>query len=175
MAPKQKPGCSEQSVQTPSDFLRAVEKRFGRLVFDLAASEQNTVVPGCFYNEAQNALTRSWVHPTDQSNVVVPVGRAYRWLNPPFARPVPWLAKATEENANTLVLLPCSGGANWWRDWVHEKVPVLQLNGRLKFVGHTDFYPKDLALFIFGDPDRAEECGVVKWYHVWDWRKDALI
>ena len=41
--PAQKPGSSKQDYSTPRAFLDAVEKRFGRIKWDLAAHERNHV------------------------------------------------------------------------------------------------------------------------------------
>jgi len=41
--PAQRPGRSEQTVCTPREFLDAVEKRFGPIRIDLAATAENKV------------------------------------------------------------------------------------------------------------------------------------
>lgn len=53
--PPQKPGRSKQDYQTPDDFMVAIRRRFGLIVHDLAADNQNTQATS-FYDEATNAL-----------------------------------------------------------------------------------------------------------------------
>ena len=89
----------------------------------------------------------------------------WTWLNPPFANLRPWVAKAWEESqegAYVAMLVPAAVGSNWWRDFVHRKVPVLFLNGRLTFVGEENCYPKDLCLLLY-----SPWC--VAGYEVWSW------
>lgn len=161
--PPQRPGLSRQDVQTPANFLAAVKKRLGitEFVRDLAASSENTAADEYFSIE-NDALTQSWQHQT----------RGWQWLNPEFNDLVPWLAKAAIESAlgaHIVVLVPAGVGANWYRDHVNGKAYVLLLNGRLKFVGHKDFYPKDCLLLVYG-PERFVGS------EVWTWgeRKDAI-
>jgi phage N-6-adenine-methyltransferase len=157
--PRQRPGRSEQSVATPKDFLAAVEKRFGKIELDVAASHENTVGPR-YYTKVEDGLR----HPWD--------GRL-NWCNPPFSKIAPWVEKAraeAEKVRTTLVLVPASVGSNWWRDHVHQKCDVALLNGRLTFVGHTTPYPKDLALLVYcSNPFHAYG------YCVWDWRNDVVL
>jgi len=134
-------GRSRQAVRTPPEFLAAVEAKFGRLTFDLAATEKNAVCKR-FFTKRQDALTRRW-----------PVG--LNWLNPPFDNIAPWVAKCAEESrrpgVQILVLVPASIGSNWYRDHVEGKAAVIPVgNPRLKFVGHPDGFPKDLMLICYG-------------------------
>ena len=157
--PAQKPHRSKQDYQTPPEFLAAVRAKFGALEFDLAASPENAACAR-FYTEADNSLVQTWPHSTGWAG-------GWNWLNPPFADIAPWVKKASQEGARTLVLIPASVGANWWRDWVHEKAVVYFLNGRIRFVGAKDLYPKDCALLQYGaygdEPD----------YSIWTWPKDV--
>lgn len=159
--PAQKPGASRQDYGTPTVFLDAVKKRLQieRFDIDLAASHLNTVAD-MYYDEQQNALVQPWK-----------MGDGWNWLNPPFARIEPWVQRAYEQardhNAHTAVLIPAGVGANWWRDWTHDKCEVLLLNGRLSFDGIAP-YPKDCALLLYHHDglywDRA-------FYDVWNWRE----
>ena len=65
--PKQKPGRSEQIVVTPFELVDAVEARFGKLRFDLAATRENCRVrsdPSRFYgpgsSRGKNSLKKDW-------------------------------------------------------------------------------------------------------------------
>lgn len=157
--PKQKPGKSFQSYGTPANFLNAVRDYLWikNFAVDLAADASNAVCAK-FIDESENSLLANWAD--------ILKGRGdWGWLNPPYARIAHWVKKANVESelgAHVLVLIPASTGANWWRDYVHDKARVLLLNGRLTFTGQTAPYPKDCALLIYG-PD------VNPGYDVWSW------
>lgn len=92
------------------------------------------------------------------------------WLNPPYANIEPWVQKCAEESkrgAHIACLVPASVGANWWRDWVVNDSYQLFLNGRLKFVGCTDYYPKDCALLLYTPFIRSGSA-------IWNWREDVV-
>lgn len=76
VVPPQKPGRSEQTVETPDDFLSAVKHRLNIRAFtvDLAASESNAKAT-LYYTEEQNSLTKDW-------NAWAWDG--WCWLNPPL-------------------------------------------------------------------------------------------
>ena len=160
--PKQKPGRSEQVVATPPEFLQAVRNRLciADFDFDLAADESNSVIlvprgEKKFYDEADDALIQPWN-----------LGSGWNWCNPPYADIEPWVSKATSESmqgAQIAMLVPASVGANWWRAFAEPSAYVSYLNGRLKFVGHKNYYPKDLALLLY-----------TPWgftgHEIWNWR-----
>jgi site-specific DNA-methyltransferase (adenine-specific) len=156
MAPKQKPGRSKQSYQTPAEFLLAVLAYLQIQNFDLdAAAEDDNAVATEYYTVRTSALLRSWQRP------------GWTWCNPPFAHLEPWVKKAWEESkrgAQIAMLVPAGVGANWWRDWVHEKAQVLLLKGRITFVGETAPYPKDTCLLLYGGEEFPR-------YKVWTWTK----
>lgn len=127
-------------------------------MFDLAANSANAQACAWYGPDglAPDALACDWG-----------VLSGVLWLNPPYNDLAPWARKCSEsvrENSDgdrILLLVPASVGSNWWRDYVHEKASVAFLNSRIKFVGHTGGYPKDLALCVYG-----ERPG----YAVWSWR-----
>lgn len=182
--PKQKPGRSKQDYQTPKVLLDAV-RRFLRITddfwIDLAATKKNRVVRR-YYGVHQNALasdvpwTARWfpVDPWDDDDDCRPATLDdWAWLNPPFSKIGPWVRKAHEESlrgGRIVMLVPAAVGANWWRDWVHEKAHILLLNGRVTFVGADQGYPKDCAILLYGyRPSDAD--GWAPWYRVWSWQK----
>lgn len=139
--PAQKPGKSEQSVETPNEFIEAVKERLGidEFIMDLAASPENTKAEK-FFTEADNSLSKSWP----------PVG--WCWLNPPYADLGTWTMKAHDEsfsNAHIAMLVPASVGSSWWFDYVTPRAYINFLHPRLIFVGHKSPYPKDLALLLY--------------------------
>jgi phage N-6-adenine-methyltransferase len=140
--PAQKPGRSKQDYSTPPEFLAAVARRFGRIDFDLFASDANAVGKAWFTAE-QDAFAQSWE--------LAPWIRV-AWANPPFGDLRRVVAKAEECRHLprwTLVLCPASMGSLWWRDHVLGKCHADGIP-RLTFVGETAPYPKDLALLAYG-------------------------
>ena len=88
--PAQKPGKSVQEVGTPRAFLDAVETRFGKIAWDLAANETNHVVdewsgPGS--TKQPDSLKGAWLE--------LPPGLF--WLNPPYANIGDWVEKCDKE------------------------------------------------------------------------------
>jgi len=142
--PPQKPGKSEQSVGTPWEFIHAVENRFGRITFDIAADASNAKAPA-FFTEADDAIAHDWRSL---------VGKI--WCNPPFGDINRFAEKCASkvgsfgEQDAIFLLVPASVGANWYWDFVAPRADVYALSPRLKFIGHADPYPKDLILAVFG-------------------------
>ena len=154
--PVQKPGRSEQDVGTPVWFLRLVEMSFGKIALDPAASHTHHALDALYYTKEEDGLSQSWR---------VPPGSIV-WVNPPYENIKPWVKKAAEVSyfwgTTIAVLIPASVGSNWWCEHVHLKAAVYFIRPRLKFIGHEQGYPKDLALVVYGLPPvyrciRAEE------------------
>ena len=155
--PKQKPGKSDQEIGTPPEFITAAARKLGlwgeRFTFDIAATGGVNNVAVRFFSKADDALVKDW--PTEGQN----------WLNPEFDDIAPWVKKAYMQGrlgASTAVLVPASTGANWWKLWVDQKAHILQLNGRINFIGYPDAYPKDCALLLYGP-------GIEPMSEVWTW------
>ncbi len=155
--PAQQPATSEQVVQTDPLFMRAVERTFGTIHVDLAATRENTQAP-VFISKEVDSLSQNWT-------MLCTKPHTRMWLNPEFSDIGAWAKKCSEtvlEDGGVILLLtPASVGANWFRDYVAEKARVLFLNGRLKFVGHKQPYPKDCILSVYGVPVG---------YRVWSWK-----
>lgn len=137
--PEQKPGRSKQDYGTPREFIEAVERRFGPISFDLAASSHNKVVDA-YFDERKDSLKQTWRR--------IP---GLLWLNPPFGDIDPWAEKCADESkhgARIAFLTPASVGANWFQDRVVPSAHVLELSPRLSFDGVHPF-PKDLVLSVF--------------------------
>lgn len=167
--PAQKPGRSKQDYATPWEFINAVERRFGRLTFDLAAHQGNVRVrlpdagkkpSHCYYGPGsplgEDTLAKDW------RNL-----RGNAWLNPEFRAIEPYAEKCAKTRVypqtsgpRILFLVPASVGSRWFSRWVHKKALVLALEGRLSFDGKGP-YPKDMILACYGEPPGFE---------VWPWR-----
>lgn len=147
-------GRSKQDYGTPVEFIEAVEKRFGPIEWDLAATAANKKSwrdgtgredyfgPDHPRPEYRDALATSW----DISGNL--------WLNPPFADIEPWAAKCAKDCAERrgflFLLTPASIGSNWFESHVRQYAYVLGLSPRMTFEGTTDPYPKDLMLSVYG-------------------------
>lgn len=156
--PRQKPYRSEQTVETPREFLDAVERRFGSIDADLACSVGNAKAPIGYYFPQDNALEKDWVSD---------FGCCRSWINPPYENIGLWAAKCAETAprlapGRLLLLVPASVGSEWFRKYVHGHAYVLALSPRLTFVGHTHPYPKDLMLCVYGGGLRGFDC--------WRWK-----
>lgn len=170
---------SKQDVQTPADFIKAYNKRFGAINFDLAARDYNAQAeryyapPGALdlYAEAYDSLAQDW----GALSQTLPWDSTL-WLNCEFSNTEQWVRKCAEERprlepGRTIALLvPASVGSNWFRDYVYEHADVCLLNGRVQFVGHEFPYPRDLMLCLY-QPVQREPTTV----HIWNWREDILI
>lgn len=162
--PAQRPGKSVQEVGTPREFLDAVEKRFGRIGLDVAADTTNAVCsdwigPGGDIEDALTAQAGAWEAG----------GWSWSWLNPPFGKIAPWAQRCVLEsdsegacNARLLFLVPASVGSNWFNHYVRPNAYVLELAPRIKFVGHTTGFPKDLLLCVF-TPERLAGRAFWRW------------
>jgi len=140
---------TKQDYGTPWEFVRAVERRFGPLVRDLAASAENAKAP-LFYDESRNSLTVPWAEENHDGNL---------WLNPPFADIGPWAMKCRDQSlvrrreggqGFIILLTPASIGSEWYANHVHGFAYVLGLSPRITFDGTDDPYPKDLMLSVYG-------------------------
>lgn len=144
-------GDTKQDYETPLEFIEAVEKRFGRLTVDLAASAENAKA-SLYFTENDNALDQEW-----------PEGLL--WLNPPFKDIEPWAAKCAWDASprrRILMLTPASIDALWYAKHVHHKAAVLAVSPRIQFVGADHGYPKPLMLSCFGFG--------VSGLDVWQWK-----
>ena len=137
--PAQKPGRSVQDVGTPRDFLDAVEKRFGPICIDLAATDENKACH-VFVSPYEDAFSFDWG-----------MFSGLQWLNPPYSDIGKWAKKCAESApAKIALLVPAAVGTNYFRDHIFNQSRVLFLSPRLTFVGHTQSYPKDLMLCMYG-------------------------
>lgn len=151
----------KQGHRTPREFLDSVERRFGPIGWDIAATAGHEVGPaGRSFTPEHDAFTKQWA---DFPNAIY--GET-AWLNPPFSHIRPWVAKLDAECRDlrrwTLCLVPASMGSHWWADHVLGKCFALGVT-RIAFVGSPTPYPKDLALLCYGFG--------VSGHGFWDWRQ----
>lgn len=115
---------------TPLALYLVYHQRYG-FTIDGAATAENTHC-GRFWDATQDALAQSWANETV-------------WLNPPYSRIAPFLAKARAEqasNATTVLLVPARTDTRWFHDhlwdrrthhWQTGVGPVEFLKGRVRF------------------------------------------
>lgn len=133
-------GTSKQDYETPPEFMQAVERRFGKIDFDLAC-ESSTRKAERYYTPESDALKHDW-HCLN----------GWLWLNPPFSNIGDWAKKCAEESqygARILFLVPASTGSGWYWNYVKPYAHVLHLRQRITFLGATDAYPKDMVLAVY--------------------------
>ena len=122
--------------------------------WDLAASAHNTKCEQ-YIDKAKNTFKVKWYKL-----------KGKLFLNPPYSNIKKFAAKCVRESkrgAHIFFLVPASVGSNWFRDHVFEHARVWFLNGRLKFIGHRQCYPKDLVLIEY-TPKGDTGC------KIWNWR-----
>ncbi len=117
---------SNQIVSTPSDFVEAVEKRFGIITWDLAANSENNKGIG-YYGPGspagENAFLKEW---KGLGNLA--------WLNPPFADIEPWARKCAESfmvhRQRIALLIPAGVCTNYFIDYVKPFAYVFECTPR---------------------------------------------
>ncbi len=161
--PQQRPHRSKQDYGTPPELVAAIERRFGTITWDIAASADNAVCERFYSKDGIDALTDDWAQRFSPRDLL--------FLNPEFGsiasvwaplvarwrRRMPWL--------RLLLLTPASVGSEWFQRYVHRRALVEALSPRLHFVGCDDPYPKDCMLSCFG-------MGVG--FDVWRWDEDLV-
>lgn len=153
---------SRQDYVTPWPFIFAVERRFGWLDIDLAATKRN--------RRCKNYISRR------QDSLKVPwVWHGNAWLNPPYCHIDPWVQKCActrlNQKSNLIVLLPASIGSVWFRRWVFRKAAILSI-GRLAFSRGKYQSMRDLMLCIYSHNDCL---GLQTSFYLWDWKGDLIL
>lgn len=149
-----------QMTGTPHDFFSALDAEF-RFAWDLAAHADNAKCAR-FITRIENSLIQPW-------HQLAP--GEWLFLNPPFADIAPWAKKCSEEmqlGAKIALLVPASVDSNWFRDYVERFAERRYLNPRLKFVGHTQAYPKPMMVCLFAP-------GQVRTARQWEWKKSRKL
>lgn len=111
---------------TPVEFIEAARRVMGSIDLDPASNDeaQAFIKAGNYYTKETNGLSQTW-----KGNV---------WLNPPYADPLPWVAKLTssfEEGTVTsgILLVNTANSPQWSRLLWHGPYTVCLLNRRVSF------------------------------------------
>lgn len=138
---------SSGDIWTPQVFIDAVERNWGPLTVDLAATTASAKAL-TYYTPEQDSLNQNWTRLSGNL-----------WLNPPYSNITPWAKKCAKsygenEQVEIFLLVPASVGANWFWDYVWDYATVYSV-GRMVFDNCFDrktgklvstVYPKDLIL-----------------------------
>ena len=164
---------TEQRVRTPDVLIDAIERRFGPLTIDLAASDGDEITHRIAWPDNES---RSGVHhitPEQDSLKVDWPAQMHGWLNPEYGNIDPFVAKCarwardvdTEPGSLIHVLVPASVDAEWWRLHVRGRARVEAIP-RVRFIGHKHTFPKPLALLHYDPMFPAQPADV----GFWNWR-----
>lgn len=123
---------AEQCYRTPPELLAAVERRFGKITFDLACTTVDAVAPlGYAIDAGADALQRDW-------RELAALGPDFLgWCNPMWGKSRYYAAKCAEAGAAGLrVLLNCplAPDARWYAKHVHGKALVLACCPRIPYL-----------------------------------------
>lgn len=133
---------------TPALFLRAARKVLGRIDLDPAscAHAQRSVKARRFFSAKTDGLSKRW--------------RGRVWMNPPYSRPAPWVAKLLEgfecgDVTEAIALLNARTGSAWFQSlsahaWRCEKRKRIQFHGPGTGNGRTTHGFNDSCFFYLG-------------------------
>lgn len=108
-----------QDWQTPGWLFERLDKRYGFTV-DAAATKRTAKLP------------RYWT-PTDDG-LVQPWEGERVFCNPPFGSIGPWVRKAAESAAFSVLIVPVRTETPWWCEWVLPHASeIVFVRGRLHF------------------------------------------
>jgi DNA N-6-adenine-methyltransferase (Dam) len=133
-------GVNNDSVATPPDFFKELNKEFHFSKFDPCPLNGDPLTGGKF-----DGLTVDW--PRNK-----PI-----YVNPPFANIPAWIQKGVsemEKGSTSIFLIPARTKTKYWKDLVYPNACEIRfLIKGLKFVGFKDHIPVALAIVVF-DPKR---------------------
>ena len=164
-----KKGKSRQDIATPWEFIRAVEKRFGKITIDLAATAENAKCEN-FITPELDTFKQDWVKL---------INNGLGWLNPEYDPVAPWMEKCAitvapvrslEEIRLKVRFLSLTRGsidANWFWDHIWPNSAVFAVKPRIQFVDQPDPYPAPLILSEWGGKETRR-------LYRWNWLTDTI-
>lgn len=126
---------------TPKPFLEQIEKHYGKITIDLAASYDNKVCEQ-FVSEKDDFLV------FDTSHI-----KGLGFLNPPYSKCQSFIRRAyttAREDFPIVCLVPARTDTAWFHEAAHFAVEIGFLKGRLKFVGAEAGAPFPSLTLLFG-------------------------
>lgn len=141
--------ASIQTVGTPRWLIDSVVLTWGAITLDAAADAVNKVCHD-FIGESTDATSLPyWIAPVHN---LAGSSHAIVWCNPPYktAGKFASVALASAKRGQVVVMLTlASVGSKWWASFVHRKADVYFISPRVKFIGHTAPFMKDLAILVY--------------------------
>ena len=166
-------GNSKQDYGTPPELLAAIERRFGRILLDLAANGENHVAPywlGPGSALGEDALKVSWEQAWAKAVLAEQDEQCQKiaFLNPPFKNIYPWADLCMRYSTwefPIVAIWPASIDTRWFNDLVRPHTTSFGIS-RPKFVGMTTGFPKTMMLSWFcGLPRENRPLG-----DLWNWK-----
>jgi hypothetical protein len=110
-------------ANTPLEYVSDISEILGGFDLDPCASQSSNLAAENI--RESGGLSRSW----DDYGTV--------WLNHPFSDPGPWLRKAVECDAETVVALSkCDPSADWFHDYALQADLLAFPDDRVNFIGY---------------------------------------
>lgn len=141
------PGAKSTTAENEKNFwatqwhcFHDAQGLYGRIFrHDVAAMQQTSKVPGCYYGpdhqveQYRDALKGSLIWPDDW------------WCNPPFDQKIEFITKALEQQAagrQGMMLIPYEPCSGWWQDLLSTGVIIYEPRGRYNFYEPDGQTPK---------------------------------
>lgn len=167
---------SSGDIWTPWEFIRAVEKKFGPIAIDLAASGPQSAKASRWITPEEDSLNQDWT---------AMLNGGLGWDNCPYSNVAPWAKyhqRQWERGARTLLLVPASVGSNWYWSYVDPYAEVYSV-GRMVFDNCFDrktgqlvstVYPKDLILCHYDAMANTYRSDYPRRMQRWDWKTEIV-
>lgn len=138
----------KQDWTTPDEVFDPLHQEFG-FTLDAAASAENTRAAK-FFSVEEDGLKQDW-----GDNTV--------WVNPPYGETVGGLAtwvkkaaKAAENGATVVMLIPARTNTKWFHDYCLALGEVRFIKGRPKFGGAKHGLPQPLCVVIWRPESKSQ-------------------
>lgn len=118
---------SEQAYRSPPELLAAVERKFGKITFDLACTSEDCVAEAGFcIDRGHDALVEPWGDVLDNDRL--------GWCNPRWADAGKYAKKAAACGYRILLNCQLAPDTTWYRDYVHPYARVFALIPRVPYL-----------------------------------------
>lgn len=108
----------KDSWQTPPELWDPLHAAFD-FKFDMAASDENHLLP--------------WYYTAQDSALDVPWPTGWKWCNPPYSKPHPWVRRAAKYR-KTVMLLNQDTSTKWAKLARHKANIIILLDWRIRFI-----------------------------------------
>lgn len=115
-----------QNYRTPPELLAAVERKLGRITFDLACTSEDAVAhDGFTIDTGFDALVEPWCGA---------IGGGLGWCNPMWKDAGKYAKLAAESGCRVLLNCQLAPDTTWYRDYVHPYARVFALIPRVPYL-----------------------------------------